>query len=127
MGSMVVTAHGAISPDVAWRRYLCPEEWPGWAPHLTEVSSDTPVLQAGTQGTLTMFYLLRADFQVHSVDAGRRAWTWTVGFGPLLLLLEHGLEAHAHGTSAQVRMQGPVVLLLLYRPLMWWALHRLVR
>ncbi len=128
MGSLLVTAHGAAPPDLAWKRYLNPVEWTGWAPHLTDVSSSTPVLQVGTRGTVTVFYLFKAYFHVHTVDTDNRFWAWTVRLGPLRLVLHHELEAESPGggTIARIRMHGPTVGLHLYRPLMWWALRRLV-
>lgn len=67
-----------------------------------------------------------ARFRVLRVDAHARTWTWRVRFGPVNLLLDHGLDQLPIGTRAWVRIRGPWPVLLLYRPLMWWALRRLV-
>src|SRR5699024_6701917 len=64
-------------------------------------------------------------FHILRVNPQARTWSWRVRFGPLNLLLDHGLDELATGTRAWVRIRGPWLILVLYRPLMWWALRRL--
>lgn len=127
MGLMVVTALGKVDLETAWQRYLYPQNWDSWAPHLTGVASDTPVIAAGTRGTVKVVHFFTAHFRILAVDPAARTWTWRVRFGPFRLLLEHGLDADYAGTRAWIRIWGPTPFLILYRPLMTWALHRLVR
>lgn len=123
---------GPASPDVAWGRYLCPERWSTWAPHLSSVSSSTPVLQRGTTGHVTALGIVPARFEVLSVDPEARSWSWAVRVGPVELVLHHSLIAQAGGcaapgTAAGITMTGPWPVLRAYRPLMRRALRRLVR
>ncbi|QGU04181.1 Polyketide cyclase / dehydrase and lipid transport [Corynebacterium comes] len=123
--------HGPASPDVAWERYLHPERWITWAPHLNSVAASTPVLQRGTTGTVTALGVVTARFQVLSVDPESRSWSWVVRVGPVELVLHHSLRARAAGraapgTTAGITMTGPWPVLMAYRPLMRRALRRLV-
>lgn len=127
VGPMMVTVQGAAEPETVWRRYLYPELWSSWAPHLTGVQSDTPVIAAGTRGTVKVVHFFTAHFRISHVDTAARTWTCRVRFGPFRLLLEHGLDADHAGTRAWIRIWGPTPVLVLYRPLMRWALHRLMR
>lgn len=123
---MMVTAQGAATRDLAWQRYHRLHHWTSWAPHLTRVDADTSTLVPGTRGRVEIAYLLSARFRILRVDPGARTWTWRVRFGPLNLVLHHGLDELPTGTRAWVQIRGPWPVLLLYRPLMWWALRRLV-
>lgn len=126
MGMMTVTAQGAATPELAWQRYHQLQHWTSWAPHLTGVDADTPTLTAGIRGRVEILRIATAGFRILRVDPAARTWTWRVRFGPLNLLLDHGLDQLPIGTRAWVRIRGPWPVLLLYRPLMWWALRRLV-
>ena len=126
MGMMTVTAQGAATPELVWQRYHQLHHWTSWAPHLTGVAANTPTLNPGTRGRVKIAFLLTACFRILRVDPIARTWTWRVRFGPLNLLLDHGLDQLPTGTRAWVRIRGPWPVLLLYRPLMWWALRRLV-
>lgn len=107
MGLMVVTALGKVDLETAWQRYLYPQNWDSWAPHLTGVASDTPVIAAGTRGTVKVVHFFTAHFRILAVDPAARTWTWRVRFGPFRLLLEHGLDADYAGTRAWIRIWAP--------------------
>ncbi|WP_231295160.1 SRPBCC family protein [Corynebacterium efficiens] len=126
MGVMTVTATGAATPELAWRRSYYLQRWTAWAPHLTGVDADTPTLAAGTRGRVEILRIATARFRILRVNPQARTWTWRVRVGPLNLLLDHGLDELPTGTRAWVRIRGPWLILALYRPLMWWALRRLV-
>lgn len=125
MGVMTVTATGAATPDLAWQRYHYLQRWTSWASHLTGVDAETPTLIAGTRGRVKILRVATARFRILRVNPQARTWSWRVRFGPLNLLLDHGLDELATGTRAWVRIRGPWLILVLYRPLMWWALRRL--
>ena len=60
-----------------------------------------------------------------------RSWSWLVRVGPIRLVLHHDAILHhsgdgAPGTLARIRMDGPWPVLVAYRPLMRWAMRRLV-
>lgn len=135
MGSMVLEVHGPAPHDAAWERYLHPARWSTWAPHLSDVSASTSELERGTTGTVIALGVVRARFEVLSVDPESRSWSWQVRVGPLRLVLHHGLRAEAEqpagqpagpGTVAGIRMTGPWPVLWAYRPLMRRALGRLL-
>lgn len=127
--------HGPAAPEEAWERYLHPERWTTWAPHLTSVAASTAVLRRGTTGTVTALGVVPARFEVLSVDPESRSWSWAVRVGPVELVLHHSLSSlsaraggsDAPGTAAGITMTGPWPVLTAYRPLMRRALRRLVR
>lgn len=125
-GSLTLHAHGGVDPATAWHRYDELALWPRWAPHLRRVDADAPTLTAGgrVRGPLGV----TAGFAVVAVEPERRRWTWRVRSGPLVVLLEHGVDAPPGGTGSRtwLTMRGPYPVLLGYAPLAWWALHRLV-
>lgn len=128
MASLTVQVSGSATVDEAWKRYLYPARWPAWTPHLTHVC-------AGTHGTVTALGVIPARFDVQVVDPGAHSWSWTVRIGPITLTLHHGLDGLSArqgadgvtGSIARILMEGPWPVLVIYRPLMRWAMRRLVR
>ncbi|RLZ03286.1 hypothetical protein CWC38_06540 [Kocuria tytonicola] len=124
---MTVARRGSADPRDVWRHYLWLPLWTEWAPHLTRVDADSPVLSPGATGTVTAAGVLPVHFRILAVDPARRSWSWRVGVGPVRLLLEHDVApASDGGTRASIRIHGPALVLTAYRPLMGWALSRLV-
>lgn len=126
MAVMTVEVAGPVPVQTAWQRYLYPESWTDWAPHLTGVQASTGTIRPGTTGTVTALGVVPARFAVVSVDPGNFAWAWTVWVGPIRLELHHDLVAVEGTTLARIRLAGPRPVLLAYRPLMRWAMRRLV-
>lgn len=121
MGSVTVEVTGPAPVTTVWERYLRPELWTGWAPHLTRVRATSRTIVPGTSGTVTALGVVPARFEIRHVDPGERSWSWLVRVGPIRLVLHHRV-----GTLARIRMKGPWPVLLSYRPLMRWAMRRLV-
>ncbi|GIG28620.1 SRPBCC family protein [Cellulomonas marina] len=144
-GRLTLGARGPVPADVAWGRYDDPGLWAGWAPHIRRVEAP-PRLAAGAGGRVHGPLGVRVRFVVTAVDRPRRRWAWRVHAGPLVLRLEHGVDAgmdvgvHAgvHGAGAGTGattgagsrtwlvLHGPLPVLLAYAPLAWWSLRRLV-
>ena len=123
-----MTRSGPADPRAVWQHYAWLPLWTRWAPHLTRVSADSPVLRAGATGTVTAAGVLPVHFRILAVDPARRTWSWSVGVGPVHLRLEHDVApAPGGGSRAGIRIHGPGAVLVAYRPLMGWALSRLVR
>ncbi|MTB71185.1 SRPBCC family protein [Arsenicicoccus cauae] len=120
-------ATGAAAPEVVWERYSTPTRWTQWAPHLTGVQASTPVIRAGTTGTVTALHVVRARFVVTEVDEAARSWSWTVRTGPVRLHLEHTVTgARDCGTSTGLSVEGPGLVVAAYLPIAARALQRLV-
>lgn len=125
---MTVIRTGPARPRDVWQHYAWLPLWTEWAPHLTRVRADSPVLSPGATGTVTAAGLVPVRFRILTVDADRREWSWAVRLGPVRLLLEHDVApAPGGGSRADIRIHGPAAVLVAYRPLMGWALSRLVR
>ncbi|RNE48493.1 SRPBCC family protein [Corynebacterium alimapuense] len=132
MSSVIVEVSGPASPDLAWERYFYPAQWSRWAPHISGVTSSTSTLQPGTHGTVTALGIIRAHFEVVSVNAPSLSWSWTVQLGFSKLVLDHYLSSQPHdhadsGTLARIELAGPWLVLVAYRPLMRMAMGRLLR
>ncbi|RSZ65562.1 SRPBCC family protein [Corynebacterium hylobatis] len=126
MAVITVDVTGPAPVETAWQRYLHPQNWTDWAPHLTRVRASTRTIRPGTTGTVTALGVVPARFTVLSVDPDNFAWAWTVWVGPIRLDLHHDLVAGDNSTLARIRLVGPRPVLLAYRPLMRWAMRRLV-
>ncbi len=125
---MTVTRTGPARPADVWAHYEQLDLWSTWAPHLTRVRSDARTLRPGARGTVTAVGLVPVPFRVLTVQPSLWRWSWRVRLGPVALLLEHNVApAAGGGCRAGVTVHGPAPVLLAYRPLMSWALRRLVR
>ncbi|WP_423447913.1 SRPBCC family protein [Kocuria sp. KSNUG] len=125
---MTVTRTGPARASDVWEHYERLDLWTAWAPHLTDVRANSDILLHGTEGTVRALRVVSVPFRVLSVQAARRRWSWRVHPGPLELTLEHWVSPSASGgTRAGVTVHGPAAVLVVYRPLMGWALSRLVR
>ena len=131
MATVTVEETGPAPVATVWERYLRPEAWTGWAPHLTHVSATARSIAPGVSGTVTALGVVPARFEILHVDPTDRSWSWVVRVGPVRLVLHHDVIAHcgqddAPGTLARIRLEGPWPVLVTYRPLMRWAMRRLV-
>lgn len=125
---MTVTRTGPARPADVWAHYEQLDLWSTWAPHLTRVRSDARTLRPGAEGTVTAVGLVPVPFRVLTVQPSLWRWSWRVRLGPVALLLEHDVApAAGGGCRAGVTVHGPAPVLLAYRPLMSWAVRRLVR
>lgn len=126
---MLVEATGPADPDDVWLRYTTPDEWPSWAPHMRDVTTDVPRLSPGATGRVLGPRGVSVDFRIDDVDPGLRAWAWTVRRGPLTVHMEHHvLPTPGGGSRATMRVVGaPAAVLQPYRLLALPALRRLVR
>lgn len=131
MATVTVEVTGPAAASTVWERYLRPEAWTGWAPHLTDVSATAANIAPGVSGTVTALGVVPARFEILHVDHAQRSWSWVVRVGPVRLVLYHDVIAHpgpdgAPGTRARIRLEGPWLVVVTYRPLMRWAMRRLV-
>lgn len=137
--ALIVSAAGPASVQMVWDRYVTPEIWPGWAPHIQAVSYPYPTLAPGTVGELRGPAGARLDFRIDAVDEMARRWSWTVSRrwpAPTVGLraqvrMDHGVQGESRqgsvgGSRAWVRMHLPAPVALLYAPLARIALSRLV-
>ncbi|MGX5670830.1 SRPBCC family protein [Kocuria rhizophila] len=125
---ITVTRTGPARTSTVWEHYERLELWSTWAPHLTGVRADSETLRSGAEGTVRALRVVPVAFRVLSVQAALGRWSWRVHPGPLELTLEHWISPSASGgTRAGVTIHGPAAVLVAYRPLMGWALSRLVR
>ncbi|GAA3608851.1 hypothetical protein GCM10022199_10750 [Marihabitans asiaticum] len=121
----LVRATGPAPADEVWRRYTTPDTWSSWAPQIRGVRCDDPVIRPGTKGEVLASPVGRIPFVITDVDESARRWSWRVGPGPGVPL-DHGVDEVGEGVTAWVVVHAPAVLVIGYRPLAWWALHRLV-
>ena len=77
-------------------------------------------------GTVHGPWRTRIAFEIRSVDAAARVWSWRVGVGPLGLVMDHGVEETGTGARAWVRLHAPAPLVAPYAPIARLALRRLV-
>lgn len=131
MAAATAEVTGPAAASTVWERYLRPEAWTGWAPHLTDVSATAANIAPGVSGTVTALGVVPARFEILHVDHAQRSWSWVVRVGPVRLALHHDVIAHpgpdgAPGTRARIRLEGPWLVVVTYRPLMRWAMRRLV-
>lgn len=118
---------GPAAPARVWGRCRRPARWTDWAPHLSSVRTEDAVLRPGTRGTVVALGLVPARFTVTAVRPRARTWSWTVRVGPVRLDLVHDVRrAPGGGSTAGVVITGPAPVLLAYRPVLGWAVRRLV-
>ena len=125
-----IHASGPLPVDEAWERYADPDRWSSWAPHLRaveiEASGVDRRLHPGLTGVVLGPVGVRAHFVVKAVDEAARRWSWEVRALGVTLQLLHTLDASPEDTHAGLVLQGPLPVVLLYRPVARWALRRLV-
>ena len=121
MTTLRIRRHGGASKYEIWARYLDPQRWPEWAPHIREVRTDGP-LRAGLQGEVVGVLGVTATFEVLEVDETRGRWTWVVRSGPVRMRIEHEID---EGTAGLV-ITGPAPAVVAYLPVARAALGRLV-
>lgn len=123
----MIAAEGSAAVADVWARYTQPTLWPTWAPQIRAVDVDGDVLAPGMVGVVHGPLLIRVPFRIRDVDPVRLRWSWQVGYGPIGIRLDHGVDAVGAGSRAWVRMHVPALLALPYEPLAALALRRLVR
>ena len=130
-----LVARGTATADEAWRRYVDLGRWPEWSPQIRAVQAPSSRLVPGLSGRVLPPVGPAASFVVLEVDEARRLWSWQVTAGPAggpgggltTLDLEHGVDERVGGGStATLRLQGAVPVVLGYAPLARLALRRLV-
>lgn len=123
--SIAVT--GPAPPDEVWARYVTPARWPTWSPQIRAVDYPHPELVAGTAGVVRGLFALAVPFEILSVDAAERCWTWRVR-PPVVgvLTLRHGVEPAGPGTRSTLEVAGPAIVVPAYLPIAYLALRRLV-
>lgn len=123
---MRIEATGPRPADDTWEQYTRTSAWPEWAPQVRGVRGVTGHVTAGDRGVVHGPLLVRVPFTVVSVDPVARRWRWRVGVGPVGLLLDHGVDESAAGTTAWADVHAPALLVRVYAPLARLALRRLV-
>ena len=131
MRTLTLRAHGSAPATLAWERYADPGLWSQWSPQIQRVETTMARLESGGTGTVRAGLLahptLPVPFRVLEVDERARRWTWEARIGPVVLHLEHGVEARGSGSRTWLTVRGPWPVLIAYAPLARLALHRLVR
>ena len=122
-----VSATGQLHPHAVWERYANPSEWPSWAPQIRWVECAQDRLLPGLTGRVHGLFGVTADFEVLTVDEGRRTWSWRTRSGPVRLTLHHAVLEVSAGTQTTLEIDGPAFAVLPYAPVAQVALRRLVR
>jgi hypothetical protein len=128
-----ISVRGPRPPDEVWDRYVRPARWMEWSPQIRNVQYGPDRLVPGTDGVVRGPLRLPLPFQVLAVDdtdPARRAWRWRASALGVHVELEHVVEPAPPGTGGSVTrltMWGPAPVVVLYLPLAWVALYRLVR
>ncbi|MDF8266152.1 SRPBCC family protein [Luteipulveratus flavus] len=126
MATVTVSVEGSAAPAQVWERYADIGRWTSWAPHIRAVEPSAPRLAPGVRGVVRSVPPVSARFVVDTVQEPERRWTWTVRAYGATLHLEHRVEEVPAGTRATVVVRAPAVLAYPYRPVMAYALGRLV-
>ncbi|WP_229075105.1 SRPBCC family protein [Actinoplanes sp. DH11] len=123
------TVSGRRTPDDVWDRYLRPQRWPEWSPQIRAVDYATETLVPLTTGNVHGPAGVRAHFRILDVDATGpvRSWSWSVTAAGVRLHLRHTVEPLGGGTRTGLVVRGFAPAVLLYVPLAWAALRRLVQ
>lgn len=122
-----VAATGPLPADAVWDRYTDPALWPTWAPQVRGVVGTVEPVLPGDRGWVLGPLVARVPFEVLTVEPEARRWAWRVGFGPLAVAMEHGVDEEPDGdTTAWVDIALPRLAVLGYLPVAQWALRRLV-
>lgn len=124
---MFVSVEGEARADEVWERYTRPALWPDWAPQITGVDTDAEVIERGVRGRVHGPLFTFTPFRIRSVDHSARRWSWWVGFGPLGLGMDHGVDETETGTRAWADIHAHRYLVAPYVPVARLALKRLVR
>ncbi len=124
---MLISREGPATVDEVWRRYTELPAWPAWAPQISRVDAPDEVIERGTRGTVRGPVLTRVPFRIRSVDHQKRRWSWWVGFGPLGVCMDHGVDETPEGSRAWVRIHAHRFLVTPYVPVAKLALSRLVK
>jgi hypothetical protein len=125
LATVTLTARGDAAPALVWDRYVDVDRWKQWSPQIQAVEAPSRKIVAGLEGTVLGPLGLRVPFWV--TEVGLRCWTWEVR-APLGLriVLRHRVVPDGDGSATELRMRGPVPLVLSYAPLAQLALRRLV-
>ena len=128
--TVTVRASGPADPSEVWLRYVTPRCWSGWSPQIRSVSG-APLdesVSAGSTGTVHGPAGVAVTFTVTELDGAARRWSWRVRVGVVDLDMTHGVDFRhpTTGSTAWVRITGPLPIVLGYAPLARLALHRLV-
>lgn len=115
-----LVARGPASKYDIWARYVDPQRWPEWSPHLRRVSASGP-LRPGLEGEMEGPLGVRARFDVLEVDRAGGRWSWIVRM-PVRLRIDHEVE---EGSAALI-LVGSAPAVLAYAPLARRALGSLV-
>lgn len=127
MATTRMTVQGTADAETVWRRYSDPALWTSWAPHLTMVRTRATTISPGVTGVVTALWLIRARFRITQVNHPARTWEWEVTAGPLCLHLTHRVRALPEGGSTtDLSVTGPTLVVAAYRPVALFALGKLV-
>lgn len=122
-----VHADGPASVDAAWQAYVHVDRWRDWSPHMPPVEADAVVIRPGAEGRWRLGPVTVGRFVITDVDAVARTWNWRVSVLGLTTTGEHRVEVRRSGCRCHMAMDLPPLVGQAYRPLAWWALHRLAR
>lgn len=123
---MRIEATGPRPVGDAWEQYTRTSAWPTWSPQIRDVRGVEGPIAPGARGVVHGPFPVRVPFRIVAVDAAARRWTWRVGVGPLGVVLDHGVDPAAEGSTAWADVHAPRVLVAAYAPLARLALRRLV-
>ena len=123
-----ISANGRAVPDDVWRRYVEPDQWPGWSPQIRRVDCTDRRLRVGSKGKVHTIVGVSVPFEVTAIDDEERSWSWRVrlplGFE---LNLTHTVEPRGSGTRTGLTVTGSALFVIPYLPVAQLALVRLVR
>lgn len=129
---LTLRATGTVPADEVWERYADPSRWSEWGPYVTGATLTTPRLAAGARGVVRGPLGVSAAVVILAVDEIARTWAWRARCGPLVLVLEHGVEdlgveERGRGTRTWLTLRGAAPLVLAYSLPARVALRALVR
>lgn len=127
MATFSLHAIGAAEPDEVWERYVVPSRWASWSPQIRSVRVDADRLSAGLRGAVVGPLGVKVPFTILAVNDQARTWEWEVAFLGVKIRLHHAVAPADEGTRTDLRLHGPLVLLVPYLPIAQLAMLRLVR
>ncbi|MGY1456804.1 SRPBCC family protein [Streptomyces sp. SS8] len=128
MARMTLRATGRAPAENVWERYARPGLWPTWSPQIRSVRVRGDRIEPGMEGVVVPLPGVPVAFTVEEVSETRWWWTWRVRAGPVRMRLHHAVTVLPDGrTGTELRMEGPLPVLVLYAGPARLALHRLVR